>query len=177
MQPPVLVTPPSDVVVSVADLKMHLRIDASFEDGHIEALELAAVAHFDGWRGVLGRAIMPQSWSQDFDDWGNLKLLLPDVSGVTVIGIKDGVETAATTAVLCRDMAGFYVVADGDAADTVRVTYTAALPVEQLPAVQMAVKLLVGHWYQNREAVTEGTLSAAPMAVTALLAPLRVVNV
>ena len=43
---------------------------------------------------------------------------------------------------------------------------------EKLPSVQAAAKLLVGHWYQNREAVGE-RLEAQPMAVRALLEPLR----
>lgn len=32
-----------------------------------------------------------------------------------------------------------------------------------------AARLLVGHWYENREGVVEGSLSEAPMAVRMLL--------
>lgn len=35
--------------------------------------------------------------------------------------------------------------------------------------VQAAIKLLVGHWYANREETTEGALSEIPMAAKALL--------
>lgn len=66
MAAPVLVTPPADPVVSLSDLKDHLRVDADDENDLIEALEQAAVAHLDGWHGILGRAIMAQVWSQSF---------------------------------------------------------------------------------------------------------------
>jgi len=47
--------------------------------------------------------------------------------------------------------------------------------VGSIPArLQQAILLLVGHWYANREAVTEANLKAPPMAVNALLDSLRV---
>jgi len=179
MQPPVLVTAPTARVVELSDMKAHLRVDYDDEDTLITALEAAAVAHFDGWRGIMGRAIMPQTWSQEFSGWGRHKLLLPDASSVSAVGILDGVESPITETdiYVSTTMGGQFVTVSGGDADAVRITYEAALPAEQLPAVQMAVKLLVGHWYENREAATETALSAAPMAVQALIAPLRLVTV
>ena len=52
------------------------------------------------------------------------------------------------------------------------VTVTCAMPAEKLPSVQAAVKLLVGHWYLNREATGKG-MAEQPFAVRALLEPLR----
>lgn len=44
-----------------------------------------------------------------------------------------------------------------------------------IPArVQQAMLLLVGHWYQNREGVSEANLKSVPMAVNALLDTLRI---
>ena len=45
-----------------------------------------------------------------------------------------------------------------------------------MPApIMHAIKLLVGHWYQNREAVSVGVAVAElPRAVKALLDPFRV---
>jgi len=174
MQPPVLVTAPSARVVALADLKLHLRVDHDDEDTLIEALEAAAVAHFDGWRGIMGRAIMPQTWAQDFDGWGTYKLFLPDASNVSAVGTLDGVDTEAETITVKPTLGGTFVEVSGGDVDTVRITYDCALPVEQLPAVQAAVKLLVGHWYENREAATEKALSAAPMAVQSIIGALRV---
>jgi len=174
MNPPVLVTAPTERVVSLLDLKLHLRVDHDDDDTLIDSLEAASVAHFDGWRGVLGRAIMPQTWSQEFDGWGCHKLLMPDASDVTAVGILDGVETAATDVLVSNRIGGVYVDVDGDDVDSVLITYQCGLPVEQLPAVQMAVKMLAAHWYENREAATEKALSYAPMAVQSIVAQLRV---
>jgi hypothetical protein len=61
--------------------------------------------------------------------------------------------------------------------DAVTVSYMLS-PLEpaKLEMVRHAIRLLVGHWYANREAVadTRGTPGELPMTVTWLLDPLRV---
>lgn len=51
---------------------------------------------------------------------------------------------------------------------------TAEVPAPAPPAVnetqRQAARLLVGHWYANREAASDVALSEAPMAVSMLLA-------
>lgn len=173
MRAPVVVTGPTEQVVSLADLKAHLRVDHSAEDALITSLEAAAVAHLDGWSGALGRGIMPQTWAQEFDGWGTYKLAFADVDNVTAVGILDGVETAATDLEVTATASGVCVEVDGAQADTVRITYQTAMPAGSLPAIQMAVKLMVAHWFEHREAVSEMSLKEAPMAVNALLSPLR----
>lgn len=42
------------------------------------------------------------------------------------------------------------------------------------PDVVLAVLLLAGHYYNNREAVTEGQLTEIPLGVNALLGPLTI---
>lgn len=54
------------------------------------------------------------------------------------------------------------------------VDYTCAMPAEKVPSVKAAILLLVGYWYEQRQASVEGNWSEAPLAVKALLAPLRV---
>lgn len=176
MTPPVLVTAPTDPVVALADLKLHLRVDGDDEDDLIEAMEASAVAHLDGWTGTLGRAIMPQTWRQEFTSAECARLALPDVSAVTVTGYDSAGDEVAVTSVLKRDYRGAYVEVTGSYA-TVRVDYTCAMAAAQLPAAQIAVKLLVGHWYQNRETVSVGmSVSDMPYAVGALVAAMRWVD-
>jgi uncharacterized phiE125 gp8 family phage protein len=59
--------------------------------------------------------------------------------------------------------------------EAVRVTatygYGAASAVPE--AIKQAMKLMVSHWYQNREAVATGSMAEMPMAVMALLSPFR----
>lgn len=134
------VTPPTVPVVTLTDMKEHLRVLHDDEDLMIQSLTDAAVSWLDGWDGVLGRCVMPQTWRIDAADL---------VAGFRLPDVTDAVEET-----------------DGS------LTVTCAMPVEKLPSVQMAVKLLVGHWYLHREAVGE-RMEAQPMAVRALLEPLR----
>ena len=168
---PVLVTPPTAEVVTLPDMKAHLRVDHDDEDSLIASLIAGAVSHLDGWRGVLGRAIMPQTWVQEWTCPGPYRLALPDAADLVVT--VDGVATESFTTELTPLGLVVTVEASGD---LVRIEYDCALPDDLLPAVQTAVKLLVGHWYATREAVGQ-PLAAAPMAFDALIAPLRRVRV
>lgn len=75
------VTPPSEDVVSLPDMKAHLRVDHDDEDAMIQSLTDAAVSWLDGWDGVLGRCIMRQTWQIDAADLV-AGFRLPDVSEV-----------------------------------------------------------------------------------------------
>lgn len=174
MTPPVLVTPPAAPVVSLADLKLHLRVDGSEEDALITSFQVAAVAHLDGWKGVLGRAMLSQVWRQEFDASETARLLLPDVSAVEVTAFDDAGEEVSVASELKYDFRGPYVEITGSYAKA-RVDFTCAMPVQQLPAAQHVVKMLVAHWYENREAV--GVSKAPlPIAVDALVTAMRWVD-
>ncbi|MEY9196633.1 putative phiE125 gp8 family phage protein [Sinorhizobium fredii] len=63
---PVLVTAPQALPVSLAEVKSALRVDGGDSDSDLERLIRAAVAHYDGWSGILGIALVAQTWRQDF---------------------------------------------------------------------------------------------------------------
>jgi uncharacterized phiE125 gp8 family phage protein len=178
MYAPSLITAPVGAVVSTSDLKAHLRVEHSADDALIGALQDAAVAHLDGWRGVLGRAILSQVWRQDFDDWGDgdLRLPLPDVSAVTAT-YRDPQSQAfiSATGELLHDRRGSFVRFETHPdADLVRIQFTAALPAQLMPIAQTAIKLMVGNWYENREAVVTGiSVASLPLAVEALVTQIR----
>lgn len=168
-----LITAPTQTVVSATDLREHLRVTDVGEDAYIGTLVAGAVAYLDGWGGVLGRAIMPQTWREEFDGWGTLKLSLPDVTAVAVTYEDSlGSEQPATSATLRKSGAAWVVDADGPDASRIFVNMTCSLPASRLPAVQTAVKMLVAHWYLNREAAGEA-MSEVPMSADALIAALR----
>lgn len=170
MTVPVLVTPPTVKVVGVSDLKAFLRVDHDDEDDLIGALGDAATAWLDGWGGVLGRAIMPQTWRQDFEGPGPHVLAMPDVDTETLVAMADGETVSVTTEAVG---AGLAVTAEG-VSGSLQVTYACQMPAERLPAAQAAVKMLVAHWYVNREAVVTGLIATdVPMTVGALVAALR----
>jgi uncharacterized phiE125 gp8 family phage protein len=184
---PVLVTAPATLPVALADMKAHLRVDHDDENDLITAYTTAATAYLDGWGGILGRCIIGQQWSVTLSEMprdGRISLPLPDVSAVTVEYIADGTTAtlSAATYRLQEDAGGSWIEQVEAAswpltdarADAVTITMTAAMPAADLPRVKTAIKLLVGHWYENREAVTVGQpASDVPMAFDALVAPMR----
>lgn len=173
MTPPVLITPPSAPVVGLVDLKAHLRVDFDDDDALIAALETAAVAHLDGWQGVLGRAILPQVWRQEFEAGECPRLAMPDVSEIEATGYDGAGGVVAVTATLQRDLRGAWVEVTGNY-HRLQIDFTCGLSAQKLPAAQAAVKMMVGHWYANREAVVTGTIaSEIPMAVDALIGAMR----
>jgi uncharacterized phiE125 gp8 family phage protein len=194
---PVLVTPPAITPVSLVEIKAHCRAaDFSDDDVLLTAYLSAAVSHLDGWTGILGRALVEQTWRQDFEDFRSC-LRLPLFPVISASSLKyldtDGAEqtVAAENYSIRNDAQGAYVRflstysfpslnAEGAA---VSVTYSAGYAttgsgesaVSSVPqAIKQAILLLVGHWYENREAVNVGSsVTVLPMAVDVLLAPFR----
>lgn len=184
---PVLVTAPATLPVLLADMKAHLRVDHDHENDLITAYMTAATAHLDGWTGILGRCIIGQQWSVTLSELprdGRISLPFPDVSAVTVEYVADGTTAtlSAATYRLQENAGGSWIErvetaswpATDARADAVTITMTAAMPASDLPRVTTAIKLLVGHWFDNREAVAVGQQSFdVPLAFDALVAPMR----
>lgn len=166
MPVPVRVTAPASPVVELGDLKAALRVDDDDSDELIAAYERAAVAHLDGYRGILGRCILEQQWQVSYPAGGSYRLPFPDVTAVSAIGAG----ASALPAEVSQDTLGSVVTIP----DAATVTLTACLPEDALDIVRQAIRMLVGHWYANREAVVTGTTATAlPMAVHDLLDPIR----
>lgn len=157
-----LFTAPASPVVSLADLKAHLRVDHNDEDGLIQSLEAAAVAYLDGYGGILGRAIKQQVWRWQVQAWGVYDLPLPDVSAVAVSYVSGG-EMPATAVLLGNGR----VEISGPEADRIYINMTCAMPARYLPTVEMAVKLIVSHWYDDRAA------GAIPVSADVLVSSIR----
>lgn len=190
MYAPVRTVPPATTPVSLTEVKAHCRVDGADSDTVLTALLNAAVDHLDGWRGILGRALVTQTWQQDFDGFGRLRLALGPVASITSVTYydTDNAQQALSTDVytLRNDERGAYVDLKVDQdwpstyarVDAVRVTYIAGVAAADVPAsIKAAIYLLVSHWNENREAVKEGAMSQLPLGVAALIAPHRRMNV
>lgn len=72
---PTLVTGPTVDAITIDEAKTHLRETTSDGDSvldtltgaEIQSMINAAVQHMDGFTGILGRALMPQTWSQEYE--------------------------------------------------------------------------------------------------------------
>lgn len=199
MLAPVRTDPPSAAPVTLAELKAHLRVIERDGNGNvlpyeddtlIEAYIKAAVDHLDGWAGILGRALVTQTWRQDFAGFGCLRLALGPVASVTSVTYFDAANETQTlpsaTYVRLTDARGTYLGLAPNASwprtfarqDAVSVNYVAGQAAADVPAaIKTAIMLLVGNWYANREAATETAMSVLPLGVQALLAPYRRVGV
>ena len=97
---PTLTTAPAELPVTLSDVKAHAVIDHSDDDDLLTGYMVAAVDHLDGFRGVLGRAIVNQTWQVPQAVWcRDFVLPVPDVSAVVITySDSEGVEqTVATT--------------------------------------------------------------------------------
>ena len=167
---------------------------SSDEDATVTALVAAATTYLDGWTGILGRALVTQSWAVDRPCFGRrMPLPLAPVQSVTSVTYfdSDGAEqtwstenyrlhTSAAGGPYIEVLEGVSVPGVSDRDDAVTVQFLAgygaasAVPM----AIRQAALLLIGHWFEHREAAVTGTIATElPMAVAALLAPFRRVGV
>ncbi len=191
---PVLVTPPGTRLISVADAKAHCRVDHSDDDTFFTALCVAAEAHLDGWTGILGRALVTQTWRQDYAGFEPvLRQPLWPVASITSITYKDAAGTAQTVSaadyqLLADDIGAFVVLkpglswpSAGNHHAPVSITYVAGQALADVPQpIKSAALLFVGDLYKHRETVTVGATSSRidmSATVNALLAPYRRVMV
>lgn len=186
---PVQTAAPSATPVSLAEAKAHLNVDFDDDDALITSLIGAAVAHLDGYAGILGRCLVSQEWRQDFTDWAwRFRLPFPDLSSITVTYQDEDNQTQTVSSALyelIEDERGSLIVFRDafeefglydDAVARISVAFTAGYgDAEDVPgALTAAIKLLVGHWYENREAaVVNASVESLPMAVSALIGPYR----
>lgn len=187
---PMLKTAPSVKPVSVDEVKANSRISGTDDDALVGSLIDAALSHVDGWGGILGRCLINQVWTLKFACWPacGLPLAFPDVSAVAVKYFdSNGAEQPLSSAgyrLIETDcgsalewVSGFALPSLAVRADAISVDVTAGYgaTADDVPmAIRHAIKLLVAHWYENREASVIGaTVADLPFAVGALLAPHR----
>lgn len=178
------VTPPASEPLSLADAKLHLRVDATDEDTLISSLITAARLWCES---LAGRAFVTQTLAVRYDEFPDV-IVLPRVPVASVTSIQY-VDTAGTTQTLDASLyqVDIYSVPSRIAPaygqswpltreqmSAVTVTFTAGVANTSVPAdVVLAIKLLVGHWFVNREA-TGKDAGAVAFSVDALLAPYRI---
>jgi uncharacterized phiE125 gp8 family phage protein len=189
MHRPTLSTAPTATPVTYEEAVNHLRVDADDEEELIRGLIDAATAYFDGYYGVLGRALVTQTWVQKYDGW-DAKMYLPvfpvaSVSSVTYLNTSGGSSTVTSTDyALYTDECGDYVEFDQaftypttsvESGPKITITYVSGVATTAVPAaIKQAMLLLIAHWFAQRETVNVGNISTAlAFTVDAMIAPYR----
>lgn len=186
----VLVTPPAVEPLSTADAKKHLRVDTADDDAYIDTL--IKVARRQAER-ISRHAFITQTWDlllDAFPDDDVLEIPLPPLQEVTFVQYTDEDGNTKTFA------ASNYYVDTESTPGRIALTTGASWPSDPLQPVAgvrlrfvagfgdaasdvpedivHAMKLMIGHWYENREDVTLGAVAREiPKASEYLLANYR----
>jgi len=187
-------TAPAAEPISTADAKLHLRVDVSDDDDYIDALVSAARKRLEQEAGV---ALITQTLEMHLDafpaDGGAITVLRPplqDVSSITYIDSNGDEQTWSSDdyRVDTKSWPGRITPAYNEVYPTTReitgavtITFLAGYGAAGSAVPQdliHALKMLIGHWYENREDVITGTItSKVPKAFDWLIAPYKVYRI
>jgi uncharacterized phiE125 gp8 family phage protein len=180
--------------VTLTEAKLHCRVDASTDDTLITSLITAARQMVEE---ITRRVLITQTWDLKLDDWPCapvLEIPLPPLQSVTSVSYKDSAAATKTLAsgnytVATSGIYGRIVLLEGVswpsvtlyAAESISVRFVAGygLAVSVPQSIKVAILLLVGHYYENREAVLMpmgGSMVQLPIGVQSLLTPYRAVK-
>lgn len=176
-----LLSGPAEEPVTLAELRAHLRLDATSEDMMLTAFITAARAALEG---ETRRAFVAQNWRLLLDQWPGAAVTLPlaPVASVTAVTLADvGVLDPALYETALAGDAPRIVARSGWPMPARRI---AGIAVDfaagygdaaAVPApLKQAVLMLAAHWFEHREPVSLGENAAQiPLTVTALIAPYR----
>ena len=188
----VLKTEPAIEPISTAEAKLHLRVDGTDEDSLIASLIVAARGDAET---ITRRALITQTWELVLDAWPAkdwFEIPLPPLQSVTSIKYTDSDGDEHTFD------ASNYVVDTDSEPGRVRLVDTADWPTVDLyplsairvqfvagygsagtsvpMRIRQAMYLMIGHYYENREAVINSTganIQTLPMGVSNLLQTYR----
>ncbi|NTG85858.1 hypothetical protein G6L15_06815 [Agrobacterium rhizogenes] len=189
---------PTEPAVSLEEAKRHLRVFHDDDDTDIEGMIAAAQGAIEGPTGI-GIVLMPQTWRLSFDSFyevvgnrrtqarrhGEIIVPLGPVTAVTsvtyrdingadqlITGLRFDISESPLRIWPARDTAWPLVYCEPGA---VKVTFECGFA--ELPQdLRWAVLLLVGHYYENREAITTDVkgLAEIPLGVSSILERYRV---
>lgn len=178
-----LIVPPAEEPITVADLRAHLRLDDDADEGALPGFIAAARRAVEA-RG--GLALIAQVWRLEFDRAPARELVLPRspvsaILSVETIGADGGAQAIAPELYetvagpvgrvlarapwprLGRELAAYRIEFAAGWANA------AAAPEE----LKLAVRMLAGHFFENREGAAAERIFAVPQAVDALIGPHR----
>lgn len=185
---PVRKTPPASLPVTLDEIKAQLFISFADYDDSLNMYLAAATDHLDGFTGILGRCMVQQVWTMPATAWQPaVPLPFSDVSTVIVSYLDtDGNSQTvdADSYSLVKTSTGSQVLFNSKfapppvnqfAAEPISFDMVCGYgdPAEVPSALKLAIMQLAAHWYENRAAVSDLTLSETPLAVDRLIAPYR----
>jgi uncharacterized phiE125 gp8 family phage protein len=183
-----LVTGPTAEPVSLAEVKDHLRVSESDNDGMLASYLLAARSHVES---ICGLALMQQTWDLSLDRFPcSLRnpIIIPrsPAQSITSVQYVDAngspqVWSSSNYALDTKSMPSRLLPVYGQpwptaqiVANAVTVRFVAGFGSSMPEPIRHAILLLTAHFNENREPVNVGNIvTSIPMSADALLAPYR----
>jgi len=178
---------PTTHPITLDEAKAHLRVVSSDEDDYIDSL--IAAAH-DYIASQQRRALCETTYSLTCDYWPVIFELpnppVVSVSSISYVDLNGATQTLAASqyaldsaSIPARVTPAYNVTwpTHRAQANAITMVYTAGYAtVDDIPAgTKHAMKILVSHWFENREFVVIGSIvTNVPMSVTALINKERV---
>ena len=192
-----LKTPPTVFPYTLAEAKLHLKVDVTDDDALIQGYIDAAVSLIDGTKGLLGRALLSQVWELYLDAFpssGFIKIpfgQILSIDSVDYLSPLNGIYINFVNSNYRTDIySEFGWVALATSAswpvpmvtmNAVRVTFTAgygSLASDVPPAIKQAIRMTVAHWYELRGIViTDKKMEEIPFGPRAMLEQFKRVGI
>lgn len=185
------VTAPATAPISQSDAKHHLRVDTTADDNYIDDVIVPTAREYVEEHSL--HALITQTWALVLDDWPDgdtIELPKPPLQAVNSVQYTDDDGATSTLAsskyVVDTDSTPGRLVLKRDEswpsdtlqeAAAIRIEFDAGFgdnPSDVPAKALAAMYLLIGHWYEHREAVITGTVPREiQFSVDALLANFR----
>jgi uncharacterized phiE125 gp8 family phage protein len=165
-----LITPPLLEPISLNDAKEHLRVDASFQDDDSYISDLITVAR-EFCEKFQNRAYLSQTWEAVFDRFPGVVFELPNPPLQSVVSIKyydksnteflfDAnkyfVDTYSAKGRVCLNHNVTWSDVELRPINSVIIRFVCGYGSDatSVPSqAKHAIKLLIAHWYENREPI------------------------
>ena len=180
------VTAPTTEPISLQEAKDYLRVDSNVEDTLITALIKAARSKVenDTWRKMITQTLLLSMDKNEVKKFigitGSPIQTINYVKYFDINVVQQTLSTGSYQPNLLNEPAIIEITDMPQMADRMNALqiefvcgYGVAASVPE--DLKLAMKLLIGHYYEHREAVTVGNMKDLPMAYDALIAPYRLI--
>lgn len=165
----------SDEGIDLSSFKLHAHIDDSERDKSLQEYVRSAIDYLQGYSGVLGKSVLPQSVVQWLPTLTNeLSIPYGAVAAITSIEYYSGGELVLldNSYRLFRKKGMDIVLVEGGLPssdlreDSVKVTYETEQASDD---VMQIVRILAAHWFDNSHAVTDTKTYSVPIGFDTLV--------